>query len=232
MTPTACGEMVWALCCTARTGSTWVCEMARSTQVLGIPEEYLLNPLDWCVRLGGGPSMLPMQDYIHLLLRTRSKNGTFGIKGSYFELNGFLDYFPMIPCVWLRRRDRVAQAISWYVGNDGDRWSRIDGIAYGRIPPLNIDRIVWFLSKIVEIEKLWQAYFQQRQIIPLTLEYEDVCADPIGSMQRITAHVGVSISFDKIDYQMQQLRDGATAAWLPQLHNDPRVKAILANHCF
>ncbi|HBJ38055.1 MAG TPA: hypothetical protein DDZ51_25520, partial [Planctomycetaceae bacterium] len=86
---------------------------AISPPFLGMPDEYMLNPLDWCIRLGGGPAMLPLQDYIILLLRTRSTNGTFGIKGSYFELRSFLDYFPMIPCVWLRRRDRVAQAISW-----------------------------------------------------------------------------------------------------------------------
>ncbi|HBJ38056.1 MAG TPA: hypothetical protein DDZ51_25525 [Planctomycetaceae bacterium] len=106
------------------------------------------------------------------------------------------------------------------------------GKAHGTIPPLNTDRIAWFLSRIVEREELWRSYFQERHIIPLILEYENVCKDPMGAIQQIALHVGVSFSFDKVHYEMQQLRDDATAAWLPQLYSDQRIKAILANQCF
>jgi len=103
---------------TARTGSSWLCDMLTSTGVAGSPREHL-----W-YRFSG-----------ENLKREWSKFDEaypFGTKLVYGELTQIwkiLTSADRIAChiVWMRRKDRMAQAVSMYRARESDCWSHRRG---------------------------------------------------------------------------------------------------------
>jgi LPS sulfotransferase NodH len=207
--------LVWALCADARSGSTWLSQLAASTQCLGIPDEYLLNWPRWCGRLGLAPET-PWDEYVAALLRLRSTpNGVFGIKGSLAQLADFFALFPAAPCVWLTRENKLEQAVSWQRANDGGLWHRTVRTRAASPPPTSIERILGFYDELVQREAAWRAFFQQRAIAPLHLTYEAVCRDPLAAVRAIAEHVGVEAgAIRAVHSPLCILRDGETEQWV------------------
>jgi LPS sulfotransferase NodH len=206
--------LVWALCADARSGSTWLSQLAASTGMLGYPDEYLLNWPRWRSRLGWS-SQLTLEEYLSCLLRERtSPNGMFGIKGSLSQLRAFFDFFPATPCVWLRRENKLKQALSWHRANDGGLWRHTD-VSRERPFAISVHRILGFYDEIVRREARWYEYFAQRNIQPLLLTYETVCLDPLAAVRAIAAHVGVEPqSIRRVTSPLKIVRDEDADCWV------------------
>jgi LPS sulfotransferase NodH len=116
-----------------RSGSTLLVEALRNSGVAGVPFEYL-NPRyveRWAARMGieGEP---PMRRYLKFLLRRRTTpNGVFTIKvqpdqlltfqkAGAFAQNHIRSYKRF---VLMRRRDKLAQAVSYYRALASDVWN-------------------------------------------------------------------------------------------------------------
>lgn len=203
--------MSWALCADARSGSTWLSQLVASTSLLGNPDEYLLDWKSWCERLGLS-SVTTLDEYFTILLEHRSSAaGIFAIKGSLDSLRPFFALFPAAPCVWLRRRSKVHQAISWQRANDGGLWHRTAATSVSNSPPGAIERILGFHAEIVRREAAWQEFFTQRRMQPLMLIYEEVCTDPLAAVRAIADYVGVdSAAIRGVWSPLQVTRDEAT----------------------
>ncbi len=87
--------------------------------------------------------------------------------------------FPQVRYLWLRRRDAVAQAVSFARAKQTGRWHSVD--LTGWFGPgqtfqpeafdfAQIDRLVEQQSRC---EKSWKRFFERYEIQPLTLVYED-----------------------------------------------------------
>ena len=214
-------HLVWALCTVARSGSTWLADLVSSTRQLGDPQEYLL---DWRRQLASHlPPNASLSDYLQLLMpQHTSPNGVFAVNGSLAELVPWLELFPAAPCVWLSRRNKCAQAVSWYRAHCGGRWSRLveTSAATSHLPPLDYStpRLLWFYDEILRREAAWQHWFTARRTQPLCLIYEEVCDDPDGAVRAIAQFVGIDPdSLGPLTSLRQIVRDELSDAWVTRL---------------
>lgn len=104
--------------------------------------------------------------------------------------------FPRLSYIWLRRSDRVAQAVSLYKAIRTSEFVRVDGSSN----PINavsaedfdfaaIRRLVdWLQSG----DDGWRAFFKRHRIEPLTLDYEDLAAEYESTLRSVLDYLGLS----------------------------------------
>ncbi|MDA1051750.1 MAG: Stf0 family sulfotransferase [Planctomycetota bacterium] len=199
--------MKYLICVTNRVGSTWLCSMLASTGVAGDPaEHFTLTEEQW--------SNFP-QHYQAL-----SKYDPLGIKTAYDGLVRAIEFtgpraFQDSPCIWLRRRDTLAQAISnyramrtgqWLVGR-GETVSTVTGAP-------DKDLVVRLKNEYEHCNNvLWPAWFQSMEIEPLQVWYEDLCREPEQTVRRACEFLGLP-SPTQIDMARLQIqRDDINRRW-------------------
>lgn len=98
--------------------------------------------------------------------------------------------------VWLRRRDKSEQAVSWWVAGRTGLWMQklsydsrvLDDLDY------DFDAIDTLRRDSVADEAEWQGFFDANSIDPLTIFYEDVVADPAESLGDLAVNLGGSFT--------------------------------------
>lgn len=214
---TANRTVPWALCCAARSGSSWFCQLIGSAGCLGRPNEFFLDDLDYCHKwFGREPGMTPEQYLDYLISRYSTPNSVFGVKGSLDQLETFFRRFPDPPCVWLRRRNEVAQAISWFIADRGGRWTRSNGVTAGKVPEFDLEAILVRLRWVRERNRVWNEWFAGRGIVPEVVEYESLCVDPLAAVRCVAAHIGVdptAISPGALQSTLEIVRDETSQKW-------------------
>lgn len=226
------------ICGTWRCGSTMVCEDLTLTGVLGRPEEYL-NRWDEHAALDWKAEFQSVRD------RCTTDNGVFSVKLmashlrkidvllSTFSPPSNVPYFPHVVgafrdpfWVHIKRRDRVAQAISSYVAVKtnvyhlvGSRSGFRPGKASSdRPPPVVYDyqEIMRHWLVLQQHELIWEQFFAAANIKPLTIWYEDVADSSAAPL--IAESVGVSISDTRTPRNLRKLANA---------HNDALREAFL-----
>ncbi len=135
-----------------RTGGHLLCEALESTGIAGNPTEYFEPDYEtyWCDRLG----VSGHADYFEKVLAFGSTpNGVFGSKVIWPQLeplkaklglihgSGISDLdllqrtFPDLRFIWLKRRDKVRQAISYYKAVKTDIWHSVKPDSSGEQQP-------------------------------------------------------------------------------------------------
>jgi LPS sulfotransferase NodH len=214
-------SLVWALCCDARSGSTWFSQLIASTGRLGQPAEYLLNPPAWCQKLDL-PLDLPLDRYLDLLReRKSSENGVFAIKGNLEPMRPFFRKYGNVPCVWLRRNDILEQAVSWYRAEKAGQWTRQDGQKATRRAYFDRDAILSYVHRIMTRRLAWESWFAEHQIAPLKITYEEICFDPLAAVRAVGRHVGVELNgVQHVTSPLRIVRDEVTERWVELLRQD------------
>jgi trehalose 2-sulfotransferase len=190
---------------TQRSGTHLLCSILRSTGVAGWPEEFFLSkPGETWEKRWNSPSR---DAYIQRVLQENTgANGVFGavVMWSYFEqmlemLQELRDdkkstapqllaeLFNQPKYVWLRRKDRVEQAISWEMACQTGIWARRAGVSPqpDATPKFDFKIIDEWCNRIATHEASWANYFRESQIEPLVLYYEDVVACHRTAVERV-----------------------------------------------
>ncbi len=133
-----------------------------------------------------------------ILAAGTGENGTFGIvihwlvfQDAVRRLQTFLDArasaphhvlasaFPNLSYVWLRRHDKIAQAVSWYTaiqtGSFVGRHAKGDAEKDERLC-FDYGKIRYLLSALTSFENAWAAFFSASNLTPFVLYYEDLSA--------------------------------------------------------
>jgi trehalose 2-sulfotransferase len=181
----------YSLAFSVRSGSTVIAN-TLSTFGLGEPAEYFQHPYtsnNWFQKVSA-PSLL---DSFRQLVLAHLQNGIFGSKMTHdhrAHLDGQLrnhldgyksldDVLPGHKWIFLRRRDTIAQAISWHVAQTTDRWHMPSGNGEFVHDSVAYD-FFSILSKLMIIganEVNWRAYFGLMAIPYLEIVFEDLAAD-------------------------------------------------------
>ncbi|MEX0807854.1 MAG: Stf0 family sulfotransferase, partial [Dongiaceae bacterium] len=120
-----------------RCGGSMLAEALRLTGQAGVPLEYLNRRLidAYAARTGFTEETLPLDNYISFLLRRRTtSNGVFVLKALVSQLVPFYRRGPAAVrflrgferIVLIHRRDKLAQAISYYRAIETDAWTSLD----------------------------------------------------------------------------------------------------------
>jgi LPS sulfotransferase NodH len=210
----------YIICTNLRSGSWLLSEGLASTSVAGNPREWFNTVTEEQHRAQwrmDNATDLTFAAYLGLA-RTKSttSNGISGIKLHYCNfaelpkkmetipsLRGLsaaqlvLRLFPQARYLWLRRRDKARQAISFYIASRSGEWRNIEGDAPARREGSSDDlvfdphAIELIEQALVEDDSKWQAFFEQNQIEPLVIYYEDLVADYRGTIVSILKWLGV-----------------------------------------
>jgi LPS sulfotransferase NodH len=175
---------------TPRSGSTYLCELLHRAGLCTAheyfqPYQYLpLLAHRWgCVERGH----VSWPSYARALERHRtSPQGVLGVNIHGSHVRHFLQALPWLTApdaayLWLRRRDKLRQAVSYGIARQTRQWST--HFARGAEPRYDYAAFARLLGAIHEQEDLIRAFLHERAPVHRTLDYEDLVDDPAGSLK-------------------------------------------------
>ncbi len=190
---------------TQRSGTHLLCTILRSTGIAGSPDEFFLSkPGETWEKRWGAPSR---DRYIERVLHDNTgATGVFGavVMWSYLErmlqmlqelrehdrLTGpelIAELFNRPKYIWVRRRNRVEQAVSWAMACQTGVWAQRVGVTPqpDAAPKFDFKVIDEWCNRIAAHDDGWASYFRENQIEPLILFYEDVVASHRTAAERV-----------------------------------------------
>ena len=112
--------------------------------------------------------------------------------------------------VWLRREDRVAQAVSWLRARQTGRFAAHQrGWGWERYDRRAIARLV---QRLEEGEAHWEEVLRDRNA--LVVRYEEMVADPVAAVRAVLRHVGVGGEDVVVEVPMRPQADATSAEWV------------------
>lgn len=163
------------------------------------------------------------REYIkHILAQGTTDNGAFGLTLHWFQVNDAVrrlrDYlqvdsitpqrlfalaFPNLTYIWLKRRDKIAQAVSWYKAIQTGEYVKLrdaaDCEAVCRTEAVfDYTRIKTYWAALRSYENGWNNFFTEGGLNPLVVHYEDLCNNYdesihsiLGSMRLSHENIGI-----------------------------------------
>jgi LPS sulfotransferase NodH len=230
----------YLICTTPRTGSYLLCEALRCTGIAGNPNEYFSGGYQqyWAPQWGtrGYPAFLRRATRVGT-----TANGVFGVKVHAMQFEHFVRqvaekptvpiakrrallerWFPDPRYVWLRRSNRLRQAISYARAVQTKIWWDADEAPgpYDTPRPealaFNRDLIERSLVQMKHWDSKWGRYFDAHGLDPLVLTYEDLVRDTEGALRQVIAHLGLERprDFELPPSQFRRQADAITEEWL------------------
>lgn len=215
----------YALAAIPRTGSTLLAMELWRTGVLGAPMEYLNFRGVRRMRQRFAGDITRYWREVQSL-RT-SPNGVFGVKmfiQNYQDIGrqhpSLLPELAFDDMLYLNRRDKVAQAISYFRAIQTRAW--FAGAKLHREPEYDFDGIARCETLIRHQEAAWDQLFKLTDSQPLRLYYEDLVADAAAVVEQVMRQLDVPVAgkepldLPPLDRQADSLSEG----WRRRYEND------------
>ncbi len=188
--------MDYVICATPRTRSTVLCDLLVSSNVAGYPREYhegheSIKGLDIT-------DPATYQKYVSVSI---SPNGVCGIQVMSTEkhiVDKFID-FKNVKCIWLRRENKIKQAISLLKAHkrncfyETDKDRKNDDLNQIKITR---DEIAYSTFELTAQDLSWEYYFQENKIIPLSIWYKDLETETQqkDTLKKVLVFLGISVT--------------------------------------
>ncbi|MEL7251626.1 MAG: Stf0 family sulfotransferase [Bacteroidota bacterium] len=238
---------IWA---TQRSGSSMLAKALEQTGVAGRPEELFNIGLDSSMAKNHG-----VDSYEALRARMweigTSENGVFASKyhhsSAYYnlifteicELRGidpeqvanheviWQDLFPNNRPIYLTRRNKVRQAVSWWKAIKGEQWhirpteKRVELSDDFYEEHYDFAALSHLYHQCVLKESATEAYFQKHEMTPITVVYEDLCRDYSGQLNRILNYLGIDYEVMDAEHAFYtRTADQASEVWVQRFRKD------------
>ncbi|MGW0228427.1 Stf0 family sulfotransferase [Actinopolymorpha singaporensis] len=212
----------YLICATPRTGSTLLCGLLKSSGIAGRPASYFnrrgLHDYADGWRIARPRDGRIDEAYVRAALAAgRTSNGVFGgriMAETLPELIGDLAaansgsaatdvellsaQFGRLKFVHLRRRDVVAQAVSWAKALQTHYWHPDETVEPGGRPPHYDEELIGRLVTAIEkFEADWTLWFASNDIVPHEVVYEELAADPLSTAHKVLDHLGLHLPPDR-----------------------------------
>lgn len=209
----------YLICATPRTGSTLLCGLLESSGVAGHPASYfnrktltayadawhIARPRDGRIDEGFVRAALTVG---------RTSNNVFGgrlmaetmpelIAGlaasaprpaDTDDLGLLIAQFGRLRFVHLRRRDVIAQAVSWAKALQTHFWHPHEAVAPGGQEPRYDEVLIGQLVATIEsAEADWATWFNAHGIVAHEVTYEELAADPRSAAQGVLDYLGLTV---------------------------------------
>jgi LPS sulfotransferase NodH len=223
---------------TPRTGSFLLAHALDSTRIAGRPQEYFDPNFDglWLERLGISSDA---EFFGKILAEGTTPNGVFAAKvhwhqfeylagklravhgdGPLFDLLGRT--FPDLRYVFLTRRDKVRQAVSFYRAIETKIWWKVradapaNGDALSPAPPFNYEQIDHWVTRLADFESSWRRHFEKAGVTPFEVAYEDFLGSYETTVVSILRYLELSITdgLTVAPPRLERQADEVTQAWV------------------
>jgi LPS sulfotransferase NodH len=135
-------------------------------------------------------------EYLAFLVEITKKNDTCFWKIGAAQLlwlanRGFIsDFMPDSKYVFVRRRDKIAQAVSLYIKNKTGQYLADQPRTVTEEPQFDKNGIARELMWILDNEKIFTFFFTLHNVTALDIWYEGFIASPRASVLQVTKHCG------------------------------------------
>ena len=192
----------YVICCVQRTGSWLLAHTLADTGYAGRPSDYFdgaeqeNHTREWGLPPGD------LTAYVRAMReRATTPNGVLGSKlmwndfdwlrsslrppaGTDPGLAFMRTTFPDPQFVWLRRQDKVRQAISWWRAVATNQWGLRPGQEAGQPAP-DVEQMVRLVQLAQRCEDGWRQWFASTGIRPCQVCYEDLARDRLAVANRV-----------------------------------------------
>ena len=240
-------RLSYLICATPRCGSNLLCEALENTGLAGVPREYFWDEAHWTRKWGTAR----YSDYLHeVIKRSTTKNRVFGTKVMWGYFDAFVSrvretpeygrrnrsahdllecLFPGLRYIWITRRDKVRQAVSFWKSLQTLVWFSKAGI--DPPPPLkepvySFEAIDHFVQEIVMHEAAWQAYYDRHTIVPFAVIYEDLASAYEATALKVLDWLGVSCPPDLVfgPRLLEKQADDVSEIWVDRYREEKRKR--------
>ena len=191
----------YLVCSIPRSGSSLLCELLAGTGVAGAPAEFF-HP-DKMAVLRERWAVATLDEYMReLLARKTTPNGVFGAKahwGQYKPLFGDSDPRAVLPqprLVFITRRDRLRQAISWVRALQTRKWAHQDRPMVERPAVFDQEHITQKLGRVSREEEVWESLFDRHGIVPQRVVYEEFVEAQEETVRAVLETLGIDVPAD------------------------------------
>jgi LPS sulfotransferase NodH len=212
----------------------------RNTRLAGWPEEYFWRDDEpfWRERW----NVSSFVDYLDRAFEQGSTpNGVFGAKvmmgGGYFEhfvsnlvqLPQYKDQdirvpdlisrtFPNLHHIWVTRRNKVRQAVSWWKAAQTWVWASTEDEPpdLGKAPEFKFEAIDHLVQEVVLREASWQEYFAACGISPFVVVYEDLVSAYEDTALQALDYLGIPVPPDLVfgERKLKKQADELSEEWV------------------
>ena len=229
--------LAFLVCCTPRSGAGLLCEALEATGLAGHPHDFF-EP-DTARALAERWGERPFGRYLERALEEgATPNGVFGARLTLEGLgtlrrrlaaDALAQRLPELRYVWIVRRDRLRQAISWVRARQTGTLARIDGEPELAAPRCRFDAaaIARRLAEIEAQEVAWHAWFTACGVTPIRVAYEDLAADHEGTARRVARRLGIALPRRLYcgERKMRAMADRTTGQWVRRFEDWSRRRA-------
>ena len=229
-----------------RTGHTLLARLLNDTGVVGTPGEHLtlhnenslaekygVSTYDEMVQAiqfacSGGSSVGGCKIDSHKDRHNALKEELLHLKGidtQNEESDLWSDIFPNSKEIFLTRRNKVRQAISWWKAIQDNEWHitaggkrKTDPSFYEGKYDSNAILHLWKESMLREANM--QDYFTKYGLKPLTLVYEDYTKDLEGTLKLLMDFLEIEDAYTFPEMQYQKTADGISEKWVDRFKSE------------
>lgn len=209
----------YLICSTPRSGSTLLGDLLTTTGVAGVPMEYF-NEVNIEAFFKRQNRNMGLSDYLTAIQSLRSTpNGVFGFKAHFGQVTSalrsagtneiapFLNQFDKF--IFIRRRNKLAQAVSWNKALQTGRWSSLHNHVEAPDLPVKFDPegISSCLNRVMRGEREWEAALKQVGRTYHSVQYEDLAEDPAAEIAAILAYCGIQEAYTPPRPRLEKQRD-------------------------
>lgn len=210
----------YAIVTTPRSGSTFLCNILKSTEIVGIPLEHLRRPSQFLSQ----HCHFNYIRYLTILMNYNiTSNKVFGTKFISHFLKGHIKASPefkkifdtyISKFIYLVRRDRIAQAVSLFLAKKTKIWhipnQNIYDLYINKINQLNfqdsdLEEVHKLHLFLLEEEAFLRKLFKDNKIEPLLIEYESLVQYPQIYLKNILDFLSIE-TYQEINFETNAIK--------------------------
>ena len=135
--------------------------------------------------------------------------------------------------IHLSRIDKVGQAVSYLRAEQTGLWhvapdvTELERVAPHREPVYDAARLRVIVEMLVDYDRVWNDWFAREGIAPLRLSYDDLAADPGGTLARVLAALGLDpAAADGVTPGVRKLADATSCDWVERFRAGGATKIL------
>ena len=134
--------------------------------------------------------------------------------------------FPKLSYVWLKRRDKIAQAVSWSKAIQTGSYTGGQAQGVGESLRFDYGMIRYLLTALTSFENAWRSFFSSSGVTPLVLYYEDFSTNYASSIRSVLDFLQLDAGgVDIARPTREKYADARSLEWIEQfkqLHSQVR----------
>ena len=210
----------YLICAVQRAGTRLLCEYLAGTGRAGLPPGTLFD-----MSIGAVP--------FDMSTAIKAASTPSGMAGFRMFWNGWESFLAQlanaddsqaaqkvlrcVPFVWLRRRDTLRQAISfWRATTPRDQFRLPKDSSLVNAPEFDAPAIRGFVELIETNDSHWGRWFEGNGIVPLEIAYEDLDRHPARAVNDVLEHLGVHADVTLTQPAVKRQADRLTEQYVEQ----------------